>query len=165
MRLLAFLSVSFLVSCSSLSSLDIVGQRRGAYEDYINKNLKVDRLYIKLRETAVARVLLITPESAELQAKVVPGFEKLPVEGKQIFVVSMEMLDWSRFSISDIKFFLDDQPASSVKEIMDQQLLSTLYPFTIPHDRAFMVEFDKASASRLRVQTSQGQFQFNFGED
>ncbi len=164
MRLHVFLLVGLLSSCSSISTLDVVGQRRGAYDSYLNKNLKIDRLYLKLRETAVARAMRITAESAELQSKVVPGFEKLPIEGKEIFVVSMEMLDWSRFSISDFKFYLGDQLANSVREIMDQQLLNTLYPFAIPHDRAFMVEFEKGPSSVLRVQTSQGQFQFNFGE-
>jgi len=120
---------------------------------------------MKLRETAVARAMRITAESAALQAKVVPGFEKLPIEGKEIFVVSMEMLDWSRFSISDFKFYLGDQLATSVKEIMDQQLLNSLYPFAIPHDRAFMVEFNQTPSSVLKIQTSQGQFQFNFGEN
>ncbi|MEZ4815775.1 MAG: hypothetical protein R3A80_11295 [Bdellovibrionota bacterium] len=165
MRLITSLLVgSFLISCSSLKSIDAGGSRRGEYENYLSEHLKVDRLYMKLREMAIGRALMITPESAALQAKVVPGFELLPVEGKTLFVVSLEMQDWSRFSISDFNFLLGEQKATSVKEIMDEQLLNTLYPFAVPHDRAFVVEFDSPVASTLKIQTSQGQFEFNYGE-
>lgn len=65
------------------------------------------------------------------------------------------------------KFYWGDVASKSVKEIMDGQLLQTLYPFAVPHDRRrFYVEFEGVASevNTLKVQTSQGQFTFVFGE-
>ena len=140
-----------------------MGGRRAAYESYLDKHVKSDRLYLRLRETAHGRALLITPEITELQSKVAPGFELAVIEGKTRVIVSLEMQDWSRFSISDYKFFMAGVSASSVKEIVDEQLIRTLYPYAFPHDRVFIAEFEGNLTGELKVQTSPGQFIFNLG--
>jgi hypothetical protein len=155
-----------LAACSTISTLDLDASRRADYEAYLGKHLRTERMYMKLRETASGKALKVTGELSDLQAKIVPGFEIKPVEGKTIFVISLEMPDWSRFSIADFKFLWGGAPAKSVKEIMDGQLLQTLYPYSVPHDRSFIVEFDSIAPEPdlLKVQTSQGEFKFSFGE-
>jgi hypothetical protein len=115
-----------LFSCSTITTLDIDSSRRNQYEDYLQNHLKVEKLYLKLRETASGKALKVTPELTELQSHVVPGFEAKAASGNTLFVVSLEMPDWSRFSIADFKFYWGESASKSVKEIMDGQLLQTL---------------------------------------
>ncbi len=154
----------FLCLLTACSSLDANNSRLSQYESYLDEHLLKQKMYLRLRETASAKVLLATPRSAELQALIVPGFELKSVSGLNRFVVSLEMPDWARFNISDFKFLLDGKAAKSIKEIMDGQLLQTLYPFSVPHDRAFVVEFEGEGASELSIQTSQGEFKFLVGK-
>lgn len=160
-RLLVLFLILAFFSCSSGLPLDAAGGRRSEYENYISDHLKSDHLYIKLRETASGRALLVTPKLTELQSRIAPGFQVKIPEAKTLVVVSLEMQDWSRFSIGDYKFFLGDKSSASVKEITDEQLISTLYPFSVPHDRVFLVEFEgPAQVPHLKVQTSHGQLEF-----
>lgn len=162
MRILVLLLAGAFFSCGTRVPLDATGSRRSEYEAYIGRYLKSDHLYIKLRETASGRALLVTAKLAELQSRIAPGFELKIPEGKTLVVVSLEMQDWSRFSIGDYKFFLGDVPSRSVKEITDEQLITTLYPFSVPHDRVFLVEFEATDLSKhLKVQTSPGQLEFH----
>lgn len=163
-RILGLFVFAFFASCSSVP-LDAMGGRRAEYDAYLADHLKSDRLYIKLRETAHGRALLITPKVTELQAKVAPGFELAAIDGKTRVIISLEMQDWARFSITDYKFYLAGVSATSVKEIVDEQLIRTLYPFAFPHDRVFIAEFEGNLTGELKAQTSPGQFIFNLSGD
>lgn len=163
MRVLIIALLLFIAGCSTELPLDALGGRRSDYESYLNKNLQTQRLFLKLKETALARALKVTPELIQLQNQLAPGFEvKLP-DATTVFVVSLEMQSWARFSISDFKFYYGDVVSSKVKEIMDEQLIKMLYPYAVPFDRIFTVEFaNKTDSDVLKIQTSQGQFLFNY---
>ena len=151
-----------LVACSNLSQLDLMDQQRSDYDAYLSRHLRTQKLFYKLREMGAAKLLKVTPELSALQAKTIPGFELPTPEAKTFFVVSIEMPDWARFSISDFHFYWGATASKSVKEIMDSHLIQSLYPFAYPHDRAFIVEFEKVETTSelFKIQTSQGQFLF-----
>ncbi len=166
-RLSFLLFLLGLSSCSSVKEIDLLDQRRAELESYLHQHVQEKGMYVKLRETARAKVLEISPELMKLQSQVAPGFELTSKEGIQQWVVSFEMPDWSRFNVDDFKFYLNDIKSSSVKEIMDVHLIQTLYPYAARFERVFLLQFKTPlteSAKTLRAQTPQGQFEFRSPE-
>jgi hypothetical protein len=152
-----------LTGCAGLEGMDSL---RSDYDSYLHDNLQEQKLFTKLKESASARFLEITPHLSKLQSDLVPGFEQKALENQTLFVVSLELPEWARFSISDFKFIWGEEKSKSVKEVHDPHLLQSFYPFAVPHDRVFVVEFPKplSRPSSLKVQTSQGQFVFKTEE-
>lgn len=152
-----------LTGCAGLEGID---SQRSDYDSYLHENLQEQMLFTKLKENASARFLEITPKLSKLQEDLVPGFELKALENQSLFVVSMELPEWARFNISDFKFIWGEEKSKSVKEVHDPHLLQSFYPFSIPHDRVFVVEFVKplSRPATLKVQTSQGQFVFKTDE-
>ncbi len=157
-----FLLIGLLILGSACSTMDIDNQRRSELDAYIQGHLKQQKMFLKLKETAAAQVLEVTPELTAKQGLVAPGFEAQPKDNQALWIVSLEMPDWLRFNIEDLKFYWGEEKSKSVKEIMDPHLIQTLYPFAYPHDRLFIVEFKKSEKplETLKIQTSQGQFSF-----
>lgn len=147
---------------SACAGLEGVDSQRSEYDSYLRENLKTQKLFSKLKENASARFLEITPQLTKLQADLVPGFESKAVENQSLFVVSLELPDWARFNVIDFKFFWGEEMSKSVKELQDPHLLQTFYPFSVPHDRVFIVQFTKplSRPTSFKIQTSQGQFVF-----
>jgi hypothetical protein len=160
MRFLKTIFVCLLFSaCAGLEGID---SQRSDYDSYLRQNLKEQKLFSKLKENASARFLEITPQLTKLQADLVPGFESKVDENQSVFIVSLELPDWARFNVTDFKFFWGMETSKSVKELQDPHLLQTFYPFSVPHDRVFVVQFSKplSRPSSFKIQTSQGQFVF-----
>jgi hypothetical protein len=158
-------SKNILLSCFLLSAcagLEGIESQRSEYDSYIRENLQEQKIFSKLKENGSARFLEITPKLTKLQADLVPGFEAKFANEQSVFVVSLELPDWARFNISDFNFIWGEQKAKSVKELQDPHLIQSFYPFSVPHDRVFMVEFSRplSRPTSLKVQTSQGQFVF-----
>ena len=160
MQFLKTIFVCLLFSaCAGLEGID---SQRSDYDSYLRQNLKEQKLFSKLKENASARFLEITPQLTKLQADLVPGFEFKVDENQSVFIVSLELPDWARFNVTDFKFFWGMEISKSVKELQDPHLLQTFYPFSVPHDRVFVVQFSKplSRPSSFKIQTSQGQFVF-----
>lgn len=147
---------------SACAGFEGVESQRSEYDSYLRDNLKEQKLFLKLKDNGSARFLEITPKLIKLQADLVPGFEARSSDEQTFFLVSLELSDWAHFNVSDFKFIWGEENSKSVKELHDPHLLQSFYPFSVPHDRVFMVEFAKplSRPSSLKVQTSQGQFVF-----
>ena len=158
-------SKTILLGCFLLSAcagFEGVESQRSEYDSYVRENLQEQKHFSKLKENGSARFLEVTPKLTKLQADLVPGFEAKSGDEQALFVVSLELPEWARFNISDFKFIWGEEKSKSVKELQDPHLIKSFYPFSVPHDRVFVVEFAKplSRPNSLKVQTSQGQFVF-----
>lgn len=157
MRYLAFL---LLFSCGSL---DQNADVRSDYENYLSRHMVRKKLYTEVRETASMSFLEVTPELIQLQSKLAPGFELRPTPEQTLFIVSVEMPEWARFNIIDFKFLWGGTPSKNAREVMDAHLIQNFYPYAVPHDRTFIVEFVKpvVRSKDFVMQTPQGQVRFD----
>ena len=162
------LGLLVLASCTSLRILSSTTQN---YKTFVTARLQTSRIYDRGRQVLAAKVIPATPALWKVQDALTPGHSfKLKPESRQV-VLSIGLPTASDFGPQDLKMTLGGRSQEWIQEINSQVALETLYFYSHPFYRVFLIDFpiDRSAGpiEKFEILTERGpvSFDLDFGLD
>lgn len=161
--------VGVLVGLGSCSSLKILTSTTQKYKNLVNERTQVTRVYDRGRQVLSAKVLVANRALWDVQEALTPGHSfKLKPEFRQV-LLSIGLPTASDFGPQDLKMSLGGRPQEWIQEINSQIALETLYFYSYPFYRVFLIDFPISKTAttieKFEILTQRGPvaFDLDFG--
>ena len=139
------------MGCSTLQAFK---SPSGNYHKYVDKNLKVERIFDRGRELFVAKILPVTDKLIAEQELLSPIPRAHFKPGHRQIVMALNVSGREAMNLDNWQFKLDGSPSVSMEEIVDAEVIEREYYFGYPFYRIFVVNF---SAAQSVAQNSQSE--------
>lgn len=164
-------AVGLFITLGSCSSLRIFTSATQKYKNLVNERTQVTRVYDRGRQVLSAKVLVANRALWDVQEALTPGHAfKLKPDFRQV-LLSIGLPTASDFGPQDLKMSLGGRPQEWIQEINSQVALETLYFYSYPFYRVFLIDFPISKTSsnieKFEILTQRGPvaFELDFGPE